>query len=127
LDHQGRYLASKWFESAQLSAILSEAKLVITRGGMNTLYELALRKKPALVIPIPVAVQTEQLHNAKFFQKVKLGDYLTQGEITDQVFLHRVDSMMRDLSRFQANPESQQYFLADGAARLAQVVLATQY
>lgn len=127
LEHQGRYLASKWFESDQLAAILSQADLVITRGGMNTLYELALRKKPALVIPIPISIQTEQLQNAKFFQKAKLGDYLTQGEITDQVFLHRVNSMIEKLERFQGSPESQQAFLPDGASRLAQVVLATQY
>ncbi len=127
LTNPDRYLVSKWFESQELAVMIDRADLVITRGGMNTLYELALKHKPALVIPIPISVQTEQLQNAKFFQKVKLGDYLTQGEITEQVFFHRVQSMLQSPERFSGSVESQQLFVADGAARLAQVVLATQY
>ncbi len=127
LSDQSRFFVSKWYDSQDLAAVVAKADLVITRGGMNTLYELALKKKPALVIPIPVSVQTEQLQNAKFFQKVKLGDYLTQGEITEQVFFHRISSMLKAPERFSGSMESQQLFVADGAARLAQVVLATQY
>ncbi len=122
-----KYLVSKWFESADLSRILDSVDLVITRAGMNTLYELALRHKPALVIPIPVSVQTEQLQNAKFFQKAGLGDYLTQAEITDQVFLHRLNGVMKNLDKYRGNETGENYFLKDGAARLSQVVLATKY
>ncbi len=127
LADKSRYLVSKWFETEDLAAILTQADVVVTRGGMNTLYELALRKKPALVIPIPITVQKEQLQNAKFFQKVGLGDYLTQGEITDQVFLHRLASIVRDKSKYQGNEQSEKFFLRDGDARLAQIVFATQY
>jgi UDP-N-acetylglucosamine--N-acetylmuramyl-(pentapeptide) pyrophosphoryl-undecaprenol N-acetylglucosamine transferase len=127
LTHKSRYLVSKWFETEDLAAILTKADMVVTRGGMNTLYELALRKKPALVIPIPTAVQKEQLQNAKFFHKVGLGDYLTQGEITDQVFLHRLASILRDKSKYQGSDQSEMFFLRDGDARLAQIVFATQY
>lgn len=127
LINQKRYFVAKWFDSHDLASILSKIDLAITRGGINTLYELALRNKPGLIIPIPTAVQKEQLQNAKFFQKLKLGDYLTQGEITDQVFLHRLASIVRDKAKYQGNEESQQFFLANGASRLAQVVLATQY
>jgi UDP-N-acetylglucosamine--N-acetylmuramyl-(pentapeptide) pyrophosphoryl-undecaprenol N-acetylglucosamine transferase len=127
LSDPSRYFVSKWYDSRDLAVVIAKADLVITRGGMNTLYELALKKKPALVIPIPVSVQKEQLQNAKFFQKVKLGDYLTQGEITEQVFFHRISSMLKAPERFYGSVDSQKFFVADGASRLAQVVLATQY
>jgi hypothetical protein len=35
--------------------------------------------------------------------------------------------MLQSPERFSGSVESQQLFVADGAARLAQVVLATQY
>jgi UDP-N-acetylglucosamine:LPS N-acetylglucosamine transferase len=93
---------------------------------MNTLYELALRSKPAIVIPIPQSVQTEQTQNAKFFAKAGLGDYMSQGETTDQVFLHHLASVMKNLDKYQTSQKSHQEFLSDGASRLAQIVLAAK-
>lgn len=127
LSHPERYLLSKWFESQELSRVLQEADLVITRGGMNTLYELALRNKPALIIPIPTTVQTEQTQNAKFFVKAGLGEYMSQGEISDQVLLQRLVSIMKQLDHYQSSAESKQIFPADGASKLAQLVLGMKF
>lgn len=121
------YFPTKWLHTADLSAVLEKTDLVISRAGMNTLYELALRKKPVLVIPIPASLGQEQLNNARFLTKARLGDFMTQGEITDQVFLHRLSGIMQDLSKFKPEEETNQIFLPNGAQRLAQVVLSTTY
>lgn len=123
----GTYLPKKWLQTEDLSAILEKTALVISRAGMNTLYELALREKPVLIIPIPAAVNQEQLQNARFFAKAQLGDFMTQGEITDQVFLHRLTGIMQGLDKFKAQKQAKNIFIPDGAQRLAQLVLSTAY
>lgn len=123
----GSYFPTKWLEDQDLSAVLEETDLVVSRAGMNTLYELALRKKPGLVIPLPAHINQEQLQNAKFFTKAGLGEYLTQGEITDQVFLHRLAGIMKNLAKYQVTNEQETVFIQNGAQKLAQVVLGTQY
>lgn len=123
LSEPKRYLVSKWFEAGELSAIIQQSRLVIARAGMNTLYELALFGKMAFVIPIPSSVQPEQLQNAKFFQKLGLGEYLNQESVSDQVFLHELRSFAKKAENFQPDEKTKEVFLENGAERLAQEVL----
>ena len=124
LSDPKRYLAAKWFEAQELSAIIRKTTLVISRAGMNTLYELALFGKMAFLIPIPFSVQPEQLQNARFFQKLGLGDYLNQESVSDQVFLHHLVSVIKKAETFVPDEKSKQVFLENGADRLAQEVLS---
>lgn len=124
---QVSYFPTKWLHTTDLSAVIEKSDLIISRAGMNTLYELALRKKPVLIIPIPASINQEQLNNAKFFAKAQLGDFMTQGEITDQVFLHRLTGIMQNLAKFAPADQAKELFIADGAERLAQLVLSTKY
>ena len=79
--HQSEnYLISKWIKGEDMSFILDHADLVISRAGMNTLLELAIKSVPALMIPIPVG--REQKQNAFFFKKLGLGEVLNEKEIT---------------------------------------------
>ena len=117
------YFPTKWLDSDDLSAVLEQTDLVICRAGMNTLYELALKGKPALVIPIPTSVNSEQTHNAKFFAKAGLGEYMNQGEVSEQVLLQHLPVIMKNLAKFKPTAESQAIFLPDGVERLAQLVL----
>lgn len=49
-----------WFE------LISSSKFVIARAGANTIAQLTMLNKNALLIPLPHAVQNHQLHNAKY-------------------------------------------------------------
>lgn len=69
LGLENRYLPLKWVEVEDLKAIFSNADLVVSRAGANTLLELAYFGVPTLVIPLPGLYKDEQNENANFFKK----------------------------------------------------------
>jgi UDP-N-acetylglucosamine--N-acetylmuramyl-(pentapeptide) pyrophosphoryl-undecaprenol N-acetylglucosamine transferase len=69
------------------------AHLVVARAGALTLAELALAKKPAILIPLPTAADDHQTKNAKEFSlrgaaRVLSQRSTTSGELADEI--HRI-------------------------------------
>jgi UDP-N-acetylglucosamine--N-acetylmuramyl-(pentapeptide) pyrophosphoryl-undecaprenol N-acetylglucosamine transferase len=53
----------------ELKHIYAITELVVGRAGANSLYELALMRKPAILIPLRSAAHDHQMHNAEYFEK----------------------------------------------------------
>ena len=86
------------------------ADLVITRGGANTLFELAALKKPMLVVPLGTASRGDQIENATYFVSHGLARKLLEPDLTPDTLCAAVRDlalaapMLRDaLSRFDAD------------------------
>ena len=71
---------------------MDNSDLVVSRSGMNTLLELAVKSAPALIIPIPIG--SEQKQNAKYFQKLGLGEVLEEKNITPEIFIEKIKQML---------------------------------
>ncbi len=78
--------------------LLNNAKLVVSRGGANIIFELATIKKPAIIIPIPWSSGNEQLKNGRFLASTNLGICLDQEKLTPKIFLNTVNKLDRDIS-----------------------------
>jgi len=70
-DKRQRYTLSKFFSPQETGAIMKAASIVVSRSGINTVSELIVLQKPALLIPIPKTSANEQVENAMFFEKIK--------------------------------------------------------
>lgn len=91
--HQsGSYLVNKWINAGDLSFILDDADLVVSRAGINTLLELAFKSVPALMVPIPVG--NEQKNNAAYFKRLGLGEVMPEKDITPDVFIKKIKEML---------------------------------
>ena len=104
-EMQKRYLPKKFIPSDKVAEILSEADLVISRSGINTVTELLYLGKPSLLIPLPHGQKDEQKTNAQFLESVGLGRMYEQADLTAETFIEAVDTMIGSLSEYHHHAE----------------------
>lgn len=62
---QKRYGRIDYLEGTDMIRIMNSAAIIVGRAGANTIVEVALLGKPMICIPLPIASENEQLHNAQ--------------------------------------------------------------
>lgn len=111
-----RYTVKKWI-GKEYGEDVQKADLVVSRAGINTLTELALLGKPALLVPIP---SSEQERNAKFFEELGLARILYQSKLSSDALLKSISSMLKDLDQLkEKSKEAKKIIIPDAAKRLA--------
>ena len=71
---------------------IGAADVVVTRAGSNTIFELALARKPMLLIPLPKkASRGDQILNAKYFRKQGLANMLLQEEMDTRTLVDEIN------------------------------------
>ncbi|MFA5948195.1 MAG: glycosyltransferase, partial [Candidatus Gracilibacteria bacterium] len=74
-----------------LKDIYKICDLVVTRGGSNSLFEIAALKKRAVVIPLSTSVSRgDQIDNAKIFMR-KFGWGVLAGNISREEFINTIN------------------------------------
>lgn len=61
---------------------IANAHLIIARAGASTVSELAIIGRPAILVPLPHALDNDQLHNASYFVNAGGGWLVDQSEFT---------------------------------------------
>ncbi len=116
------YFVSKWIDSKDLSFILDNTDLAISRAGMNTLIELSLKSAPSLIIPIPVG--REQKNNAEYFKKLGLGEVLEEKKLTPEIMIKKIkDSLDRRIGLKQLANNAKKEIVMDAQKKLTQQIL----
>jgi UDP-N-acetylglucosamine--N-acetylmuramyl-(pentapeptide) pyrophosphoryl-undecaprenol N-acetylglucosamine transferase len=108
-----------------LPARLAASHLVIARSGASTVSELASAGRPAILVPLPTAMDNHQYYNANAFEDVGGGWVMTQDGFT-------VDSLAARLEAFLMTPETlvkaaenaKKIGSPDAAEKLAALVLS---
>lgn len=84
------------FLNEQMKDVYSISELVISRGGANSLAEIAALKKKALVIPLGTAASRgDQIENAQIFSR-KLGWGVMVGDVQVEDFIKAVEMVNRN-------------------------------
>lgn len=116
------YLVKKWIDSPDLSFSSDKADLVISRAGINTLIELALKSTPALMVPISIG--TEQKNNAKYFANIGLGETIEEEKLTPKIFLDKIKEMLSKKEKLKKSAETvKKNIILHGEQRLVQEIL----
>jgi UDP-N-acetylglucosamine--N-acetylmuramyl-(pentapeptide) pyrophosphoryl-undecaprenol N-acetylglucosamine transferase len=74
-----------------LADALACADLVISRAGLNSLFELALLGKPSVIIPYPHAAANHQVKNAEIFSKEKAIKLIKEEGLTSELLVNEID------------------------------------
>lgn len=77
------YLVTK-FISNGMGYCMQSADIVVSRAGINSLVELAYYQTPAVVIPLPIVSNNEQVVNARYFAQLGLAEVVEQDQLTPQ-------------------------------------------
>ncbi|GAA6210921.1 undecaprenyldiphospho-muramoylpentapeptide beta-N-acetylglucosaminyltransferase [Hyphomicrobiales bacterium 4NK60-0047b] len=80
---------------------MSQSHLVISRSGASTVAELAVCGRPAIMVPLPHALDNDQLLNAKMLEKAGAGWILEQKDITMTGFHRQLHEFMAEPSLLQ--------------------------
>lgn len=108
---------------ADMPQRFADAQLVVCRSGASTIAELGVIGRPAIMVPLPHALDNDQLHNAEFFAGKGGGWVRPQAELTAQdfaAFLTRLRYQDDELVRAAHAALTQG--MPDAAERLADLV-----
>jgi UDP-N-acetylglucosamine--N-acetylmuramyl-(pentapeptide) pyrophosphoryl-undecaprenol N-acetylglucosamine transferase len=83
---------------ADMATRLVAAHLVICRAGASTIAELGVVGRPAVLVPLPHSIESDQLHNARSFARAGAGWLVPQAEMTPEFLASLVTRF-----RFQEN------------------------
>lgn len=113
---------------ADLPARIAAAHLVIARAGASTVSELAVTGRPALLVPLPHALDQDQAANAAFLTGAGAAETVRQSDFTPAFLTARLAELLaapQELTRRAAAAKS--VGVADAAERLADLVLAVAH
>jgi len=109
---------------ADLPARIAAAHLVISRAGASTVAELAAVGRPAILVPLPHALDQDQLANAQVLHKAGGARVLPQAEFTPERLASEIAALAGDPDRLVAMAaKARAAGTPDAAERLADLVL----
>lgn len=112
-----RYYVKGTLPGEAVSALLDAASIVISRAGSTSLYEIALHKKPAIIIPIPEEVSHDQRTNAYSYAREGGASVMEEGNLTTNLLVAEIRSIMGDPAKYQKMQQGTEHF-AKGTAAL---------
>jgi len=119
------YLAVDYLKSQDFGAVLGKAKIVICRSGANTVWELALCKKPAILIPLPISAGSEQLKNAQILENAHLAKIINQKDLSPKRLKDALGEIFTNYSNYLETANRFQKTLPKNAsAKLSAYILS---
>lgn len=119
------YLAIDYIDACDIGAIFNKAAIVIARSGVNTVWELAILGKPAILVPLPRTIQKEQYANAQILADAASVTVLDQESLDADKLKETVDNMFANLERYTLAAQNFKKKLpGDAAQKLSSYILA---
>jgi UDP-N-acetylglucosamine--N-acetylmuramyl-(pentapeptide) pyrophosphoryl-undecaprenol N-acetylglucosamine transferase len=111
---------------ANLPGIMAQCHLVICRSGASTIAELGVVGRPAVLVPLPGAIDNDQLGNARSFADSGAGFVLEQKDAEIARFAKLLQELLEAPGRLkEAAAAARQHGRPDAAMRLAKLVETT--
>jgi UDP-N-acetylglucosamine--N-acetylmuramyl-(pentapeptide) pyrophosphoryl-undecaprenol N-acetylglucosamine transferase len=107
-----------------LPARMAASHLVISRSGASTVAELAAIGRPAIMVPLPHALDQDQLANANVLAGAGGGMVVKQAEFTPERVAREIAALVADPARLSTMAAAAHGIgIRDAAERLADLVL----
>ncbi len=97
LGYEGRVEVRAFIDD--MPAVLGKAAVCVARAGALTLAELAIMRRPAILIPLPTAADDHQTMNALAFERAGAAVVLPQGEASATRLADLVDEILQNPAR----------------------------
>ncbi|MFM9152797.1 MAG: glycosyltransferase, partial [Methylocystis sp.] len=108
-----------------LPARIANAHFVISRAGASTVSELAVIGRPAMLVPLPHALDQDQAANAAFLTQAGAAETVRQNDFTQNFLTQRLAELMQKPDELiQRARAAHEVGVADAAERLAELVVS---
>ena len=102
---------------------LAACDLVVSRAGAITLSEVQAKGRPAVLIPSPFVAENHQYHNAMSMVNKKAAKLIEQADLSGEVLIETVDSMLTDKSVLEEyRKNAQQMAITDANERIYKTI-----
>lgn len=120
-----RYHAFPYLNTLSMRRAAGVADLVVSRAGMTTVAEIALWKKPSILIPIPESVSHDQRMNAYAYAHTGAAVVLEEQNLSPHVMASEVRRILGDATLRQTMSEKSVTFAnADAGKIIADELIA---
>lgn len=82
-------------EPSNMAKIYSEADIIVSRAGANTVSEVLAVRKPAIFIPLALSFADEQTKNAEYAQKFVWAKIISEKEANSACLLAEIDEIAK--------------------------------
>ncbi|MBM3624825.1 MAG: UDP-N-acetylglucosamine--N-acetylmuramyl-(pentapeptide) pyrophosphoryl-undecaprenol N-acetylglucosamine transferase, partial [Alphaproteobacteria bacterium] len=109
---------------ADFPARVAAAHYVIARAGASTVSELAVIGRPAMLVPLPHALDQDQAANATFLEQAGGAETVRQSDFTPEFLTRRLGALVDSPAQLCARAEAAKSVgVADAAERLADLII----
>lgn len=123
--HKGRYHPVDYLSELSLQRSVGAASVIISRAGANAIAEIALWKRPSIIIPIPETVSHDQRSNAYAYAETGAASVIEEANLTPHVLVSEIRRILSDHALAERMALAATGFTNPDAARiLANEVLA---
>lgn len=103
---------------------LTAASLIISRAGSGTIFEIAQKGKPAILIPIPEPISHDQKANAYAYANQGAATVIEESNLTDSLLASEIHRIMKDQEVYNhMKTEALVFYSSDAAVSIAQTLI----
>jgi UDP-N-acetylglucosamine--N-acetylmuramyl-(pentapeptide) pyrophosphoryl-undecaprenol N-acetylglucosamine transferase len=109
----------------EMSAAMSASALIISRAGTGTIFEIAYKGKPSILIPIPEAISHDQRTNAYAYARRGACSVLEEHNLTDGLLVSEIMRIMGDQDVYtRMGTQAQSFSQAHAKEKIAELLLS---
>ena len=117
-SHANRYHPVNYLSEISLQRAAAAADLVVSRAGANSIAEIGLWKKPAILIPIPESISHDQRTNAYGYARTGAALVLEEGNLTPHLLVSEMQRLLDDSELLKRMGSAAKGFTDPDAARI---------
>ncbi len=119
-----RYFVKGTMDAHQMHLAQSAATLIISRAGTGTIFEIAQKGKPAILIPIPEDISHDQKTNAYAYARAGAASVLEEANLTDGLLTAEITRIMSDPNVYnQMSKAGKRFVQTDAAETIAETLI----
>jgi UDP-N-acetylglucosamine--N-acetylmuramyl-(pentapeptide) pyrophosphoryl-undecaprenol N-acetylglucosamine transferase len=77
----------------QIDGVYKRADIIVARAGANTVSEIMIVKRPAILIPLPLSSASDQPANARMAQDFGIVKVINQDELSQRKLLEEINNL----------------------------------
>lgn len=81
---------------SEIGSYYSQADLIISRSGANSVSEIIYAGRPAILIPLPRTFLGEQVKNARYAESFGFSSVFLEKDVTPEVILKEINHFLKD-------------------------------
>ena len=114
-DLLAHYFVKGTLNAHEMHLAQSAASIIISRAGTGTIFEIAQKGKPSILIPIPEDISHDQHTNAYAYARSGAASVLEEANLTDGLLTAEITRIMNNPDTYQSMSDAAKTFAGEDA------------